>query len=177
MTTDLVAFRGSLQPASERSAIEERLTFCRRAAIARIEDLDDAAAATQPLPRTDLSVGGVIKHLARTEDGWFTRTFAGHVMPEPWSVSPTQTDGRWAFESSRHDTVAELIALYEAAIRRSEEVARQEESLDATAANVSFGSAPVTLRWLLVHMTTETAWHLGHLDLLRDALGAPHIPD
>ena len=46
------------------------------------------------------------------------------------------------------------------------------DSLDAIAAVISFGQAPVTLRWLLVHMV-QTAWHLGHLDLLRDGLGAP----
>lgn len=65
MATDLTAWRGSLQPESERSALEERLAFCRRAAIARIEDLDDAAAAAQPLPTTDLTAGGVVKHLDR----------------------------------------------------------------------------------------------------------------
>lgn len=177
MATDLTAWRGSLQPESERSALEERLAFCRRAAIARIEDLDDAAAAAQPLPTTDLTAGGVVKHLARTEDGWFARTFAGQPMPAPWSVSPAQTQSSWAFESSRSDTVADIIALYEASITRSEEIAARCESLNQIAAQVSFGKAPVTLRWLLVHMITETAWHLGHLDLLRDALGAPHVPD
>lgn len=177
MSTDLTAFRGSLRPESELSALSERLTFCRRAAIARIEDLDDATAAARPLPRTDLSVGGVIKHLARTEDGWFTRTFAGEPMPRPWSTSPAQTEGRWAFESSANNTVLQLIALYEDAISRSDGVARRAVSLDRTAAQISFGQQEVNLRWLLMHMTTETAWHLGHLDLLRDALGAPHIPD
>src|SRR5256885_1589821 len=122
MTTDLTAWRGSLQPESERSALEERLTFCRRAAIARIEDLDDSAAATQALPTTELTVGGVVKHLARTEDGWFVRTFAGQPMPEPWSASPIQTQSSWAFESSGNDTVAEIVALYEESIQRSEEI-------------------------------------------------------
>ena len=98
-------------------------------------------------------------------------------MPEPWSGSPTQMQSSWAFESSRNDTVAEIIALYEASIARSEEVAGRCGSLEAIAAQDSFGKAPVTFRWLLVHMITETAWHLGHLDLLRDALGASHVPD
>lgn len=40
--TDLTQWRGSLQPASEREALEAKLTFCRRAVVARIEDLDDA---------------------------------------------------------------------------------------------------------------------------------------
>jgi hypothetical protein len=32
------------------------------------------------------------------------------------------------------------------------------DSLDAAAAVISFGKAPVTLRWLLVHTIQETAW-------------------
>lgn len=132
-------------------------------------------AAAQPLPSTNLSVGGVVKHLARTEDGWLVKTFAGHPLPEPWASAPPD-DPDWPFTSSRNDTVSDLIALYETSIRRCEDVARQHDSLDALAAKPSFGKAPVTLRWLLVHMITETAWHLGHMDLLRDALGAPHVP-
>ncbi len=34
----------------------------------------------------------------------------------------------------------------------------------------SFDKGPVNLRWILVHMTDETACHTGHLDLLRDAI-------
>ncbi|MEY2472512.1 MAG: hypothetical protein QOK28_1841 [Actinomycetota bacterium] len=128
------------------------------------------------MPTTHVTVGGVIKHLARTEDGWFVRTFAGEPMPEPWSSAPDHIESSWPFDSSRGDTVAELIELYEASIARSDNIVARHASLDATAAQVSFGKSAVTLRWLLVHMITETAWHLGHLDLLRDALGAPHVP-
>ena len=65
------------------------------------------------------------------------------------------------------------MALYFDACQRSRDAVARYDSLDAIAAVISFGQAPVTLRWLLVHMVQETAWHLGHLDLLRDGLGAP----
>ncbi len=131
--TDLTAWRPSLQPASEREALAAQMTFCRRAAIARIEDLDDEAAASQPLPMTNLSVGGVVKHLARTEDGWFVKTFSGQQLPEPWaSAPPDQPD--WPFTSSRTDTVAEIIDFYEASVRRSDDVAGKHGSLDTLAA-------------------------------------------
>jgi hypothetical protein len=27
-----------------------------------------------------------------------------------------------------------------------------------------------TLRWVMAHMTSETAWHAGHVDILREHL-------
>ncbi|MCU1391155.1 MAG: hypothetical protein JWL72_4493, partial [Ilumatobacteraceae bacterium] len=35
-------------------------------------------------------------------------------------------------------------------------------------------------RWILVHMIDETARHVGHLDLLQDAVTGPrgvHVPE
>jgi hypothetical protein len=48
----------------------------------------------------------------------------------------------------------------------------------------SLRACPLNARWLLVHMIIKTAWHLGHLDLLRRGLGcatgvelrAPSVP-
>jgi hypothetical protein len=66
--------------------------------------------------------------------------------------------------------VREIVASYEAACARSRAAAATFDSLDGVAAVISFGKQPVNLRWILLGVTTETAWHLGHLDLLRDAL-------
>jgi hypothetical protein len=49
-------------------------------------------------------------------------------MPQPWSASPDQIDGRWAFESAAADTVVQLIALYEESIGRSDHIVREAES-------------------------------------------------
>jgi uncharacterized damage-inducible protein DinB len=159
--SDLSAFYPDLQPPTERAALEQRLDFCRSAAVARIKDLNDERASKQPLPATNLTVGGVVKHLAWAEDRWFVGKLLGLPLPD------------WPLESSRDDSVADLVALYRQARQRSREAAGRYDSLDAVAAVVSFGQSAVALRWLLVHMIEETAWHLGHLDLLRDGLGVP----
>ena len=170
---DVRAWYPELQPAGERASLEQRLEHVRVEVLARIEDLTDQQAAARPLPATDLTVGGVVKHLARVEDRWFRCKLLGEPLPEPWASSPGADDPAWAFTSSVDDTVAALVALYEAACDRSREAAARFDSLDHLASEVSFEKAPVSLRWLLVHMVEETAWHLGHLDLLRDALLAP----
>lgn len=154
----------------ERATLEQFLDFYRRVVIAKIEDLDEARASCRALPATDLTVGGIVKHLAGVEDLWFRRKLLGLPPSEPFASAPSDVRD-WAFRSSAHDSVASLCELYERACDRSRAAAGLFDSLDASAAVPSFGTGPVTLRWVFVHMIEETARHAGHLDLLRDAIG------
>jgi hypothetical protein len=164
-----------LQPDSERLALSQQLQFCRQAAVARIQDLEENQVQARPLLNTALSVGGVVKHLAWVEDRWFTGKLLGEQLPEPWASAPLAHQPDWPFESSIDDSKADIAALYAAACARSD-AASAGRSLDTLAAADSFGRGPVNVRWLFAHLTTETAWHLGHLDLLRDALRVARAP-
>ena len=140
-----------------------------RAGVRRaLDDLGDADAARRLLPHTEMTVGGIVKHLAQMEDLWFTWKFAGHGWPPPW------TDDReeWAWASAADDTVDELRDLYDAACERSRAVVAAQPDLGALAHRPSFGKGPVSLRWLLVHMIRETAQHRGHIDLMLDVVRA-----
>ncbi len=68
------------------------------------------------------------------------------------------------------DTIDSVVQLYSSACGRSRAAMAGCDSLSQVAAVPSFGTAPVNLRWILVHMIDETARHAGHLDLLRDCL-------
>ena len=160
-----------LQPPDERTALEERLDYERSLVQSRTSGLDSSCAKAQPLEATRLSVGGIIKHLAWAEDRWFQNKLLGRSMPAPWRGAPE--DSQWAFVSAVDDDIDDLIALYLAACNRSREAASGFDRLDAAAALPSFGVGPVNLRWILVHMIDETAQHVGHMDLLCDALGYP----
>lgn len=118
-----------------------------------------------------------MKHLAWAEDRWFVGKLLGQSLPEPWASAPLSDDPNWPFHSAHNDSVEKLIALYSASCTRSRAAAAGFDSLDASAAAVSWGQGPVNLRWLLVHMINETAWHIGHLDLLRDAIDAAAATD
>jgi hypothetical protein len=149
----------SLQPATERIALEERLEDLRAKVVPAIADLTDEQARSRPLPGTAMSVADIVLHLAWCELRWF----AGKLVGE---TDVPDSDRAWGTTAP----VQEIVAEYESACVRSRAAAARFDSLDALAAQVSFGKEPVNLRWLLVHMSDETAWHLGHLDLLRDAL-------
>ncbi|WP_371401412.1 DinB family protein [Kribbella sp. NBC_00662] len=156
--------------ADERTTLEQFLDQYRRRALSCLERLTDVQARTRSLPATDLTPGGVVKHLAHLEDHWFIARVGGGELPEPWASAPLDTQPQWDFESAAGDTVEEISALYRAACTRSRHVASRLPTLDSRAPRPSFGKGPVTLRWVMVHMLEETACHVGHLDLLTDAI-------
>ncbi|MEQ4210349.1 DinB family protein [Actinopolymorpha sp. B9G3] len=155
--------------ADERTTLGQFLDQYRRRALSRLERLSDAQARTKSLPATNLTPGGIVKHLAHMEDHWFIARVGGGELPEPWASAP-HDQPQWDFESAAYNTVQEISALYRAACTRSRQVASQLPTLDTTAPRPSFGKGHVTLRWVMVHMLEETACHVGHLDLLTDAL-------
>ena len=151
--------------AGERATLEQRLDAYRKDVVGRLDRVTEAQAAARLLPATDMTIGGIVKHLAHMEDLWFTHKLLGREFPAPWPGP----DEDWAWRSAADDSIDDLRALYLAACSRSRLAAAGFRGLDDRAALISFGKSPVSLRWLLVHMIGETAQHAGHLDLLVDA--------
>lgn len=157
-----------LQP-DERTSLTQRLDYWRQSAAAHLEDLTWEEASTRVLSGTNLTAAGTVRHLAAIEDRWFHYRLAGSDWPEPWaSVDRTVHD--WSFQLHEADSVGGILTLYASACARSRQVAASATTLDATAPVPSFGTAPVTLRWVMTHLLVETACHTGHLDLLRDEI-------
>jgi uncharacterized damage-inducible protein DinB len=122
------------------------------------------------LPPTRMTLGGMLLHLARVEDGWFTDVVAEQGEPEPWADLP------WAqeWDDAAAETGTALRQTWEEAVARSRAVvegalAAGPAALDATHPAWG-GQAEVSLRWVLVHMIEEYARHNGHADLLREAI-------
>ena len=64
--------------------------------------------------------------------------------------------------------LADLLADYRAACARHNELVAGLD-LDAPSRGpLEWRDEPVTLRWVLLHLTEETARHNGHLDILRE---------
>jgi hypothetical protein len=160
-----------VQPENERTALVQRLDHHRALVSNALSDVPWTQASRRLLPRTDLTIAGVVRHLAWAEDRWFQGRLLGVQMPAPWDA-PGADDPDHSMRFRSDDTLEGIAALYEMACMRSRAAIEQCESLDRVAAVPSFGRGPVNLRWILVHMVDETARHLGHLDLLRDALNA-----
>jgi Protein of unknown function (DUF664) len=158
-----------LQPGDERTALVQRLDQYRAIATASLIGLQWEEASTRLLPATDLTIAGIVKHLAWAEDRWFQGRLLGAEMPTPWDV-PGNDDPDHAMRLAPGDSIDGIVQLYSSACERSRSALNRCNSLSDVAAVPSFGIGPVNVRWILVHMIDETARHAGHLDLLRDSL-------
>jgi hypothetical protein len=158
-----------LQPEDERSALVQRLDQYRAIAANALADVSWPQASARLLPATDLTIAGIVRHLAWAEDRWFQGRLLGSKMPSPWDQAGAD-DADHSMRLTPGDTVEGLLELYSSACERSRDAVARSDSLSQLAAVPSFGVGPVNLRWILVHMIDETARHAGHLDLLRDTL-------
>jgi hypothetical protein len=158
-----------LQPEDERMALVQRLDQYRAIAAAALDDVPWEKASAPVLPATDMTLAGIVKHLAWAEDRWFQGRFIGAGMPPPWDA-PGLDDPDRSMRLASGDSLSGIVELYSSACERSRAVVAQCASLDRPAAVPSFGRGPVNLRWILVHMIEETARHAGHLDLLMDEI-------
>ncbi|SNY57879.1 DinB family protein [Paractinoplanes atraurantiacus] len=155
---------------NERDTLTQFMEEHRSLTLSALDGLTETDATARLLPATDMSIGGIVKHLAHMEDLWFTYTLLGSPLPSPWAAAPPGEE--WAWRSAAGDTVVELRRLYAEACTRSRAAVARYDGLDARAARPSFGKAPVSLRWLWTQMIRETAQHRGHLDLMLDVIRA-----
>ncbi|WP_066040012.1 DinB family protein [Herbiconiux solani] len=146
----------------ERETLEGFLDFQRASVVWKATGLSDADAARRLLPSLT-TVSGLIRHLADVERSWFREDLDGQ-QNVPFRYSDADPDGE--FRVTEADSLAEVIADYEAACQESREVAARYD-LDAPSAA---RDGRFSLRWIILHMTEETARHLGHLDILRELL-------
>jgi hypothetical protein len=87
--------------ADERSTLERSLNGYRATVLGHLDRLTPAQAAAHLLPATDMTIGGILKHLAHMEDLWFTHTLLGEPYPEPWASAPGGGEQEeWAWRSS-----------------------------------------------------------------------------
>jgi hypothetical protein len=158
-----------LQPEDERTALVQRLDQYRAIAAAALVDVPWEQASARLLPATDMTIAGIVRHLAWAEDRWFQGRLLGVTMPAPWDGLGAD-DPDHSMRLAPSDTTDGIVQLYAAACERSRAAVDRCDSLGHVAEVPSFGIGPVNLRWIFVHMIDETARHAGHLDLLRDCL-------
>ncbi|WP_225826869.1 DinB family protein [Streptomyces naphthomycinicus] len=148
--------------AGEKETLHASLDRHRDAVLWKLEGLDDEQLR-RPMTPTGTNLLGLVKHLASVEYGWFVETFGREVEPlwfdpytdEDMTVGPEETTDR-------------IIAFYGRARAAADRVIT-ELSMDAPG-RPAWRDVTVSLRWVLVHMTEETARHAGHMDILRELI-------
>ena len=123
----------------------------------------DADGLRRTHPPSTMTLGGLVKHLALIEDHYTSKWVTGEPMGAPWDRADFDADPDWEWRTGATDPPEELYALWFAAVRRT------QKALDAFDPDRPSLIGP-NLRRLLVDLHDEYARHVGHADLLREAV-------
>ncbi len=135
------------------------LNFNRECVLKKTDGLDEEQLRRVLVP-TGTNLLGLVKHLAAAERYWFGLHLAGITPPKGTSHG---------MRVPRTSTAEAVISDYRAAIAQSNRAIIAAGDPQALLARRVSGQR-LTLRWLLAHMTSETARHAGHADILREQI-------
>jgi uncharacterized damage-inducible protein DinB len=166
-----VTLTGAFEPAPQKGELATYRFYLdghRRVLAAKCEGLDADALAKPGVPPSDLSLMGLVRHLARVEHYWFRMVIDEHLDDERLDaddptggfhrVASTQESVDAAFGSWR-----EQIAYAGACLDRLTEA-------DLASSRTDRHGEELSVREVLLHMVEEYARHNGHADLLRERI-------
>lgn len=118
---------------------------------------------------SELSLAGLLKHVAEVEQGWVAR-----AKGEPPAIKRDETNWHECFQLAGGETVESQLAYWEKVAAETEAYIRSVPSLDDTFPLPNDPWFPpdgaVSVRWLALHLIRETARHAGHADIIRESL-------
>ncbi|WP_017623728.1 DinB family protein [Nocardiopsis chromatogenes] len=166
--------KNTASPASESAAKTERdevleiLREQRRFLRLTVRGLDDEQAARRTTAG-ELTLAGLIKHVARTERGWIA-IMNGRTENDPGR------EGSWGddFRLVGDETLDGVLALSAEVEAETERAVAALPSLDHPAELPEAPWFPKDASWsarrILLHLIRETAQHCGHADIIRESL-------
>ncbi|NYH92098.1 DinB family protein [Actinopolymorpha rutila] len=146
----------------ERSMLEGRLEWHRATLLTKCAGLTGEQLAARVAPPSNLSLLGLIRHVAQVERTWFQRMLAG------WQDAPrVYPTGGADFNDARPGNAEADYATLLAEMEASRETVAAR-GLDDEFTVPMWDGQRASVRWLYVHMIEEYARHNGHGDLLRE---------
>lgn len=132
----------------------------------------DAEALRFTLASSDLTIGGLLKHLALVEDDKFAWCMFGE-RPITRTSLPDGTDVEaWQFTMGADETPEQVYAWYDEAVGRAQTQMKRilDDGLLDTPSAIEFGGIRPTIRRFVCDLIEEYGRHTGHADLLREAI-------
>ncbi|MFF7355820.1 MULTISPECIES: DinB family protein [Streptomyces] len=155
-------------PCDEHTELLGALAEQRALLLITVRGLTDAEAARRTTV-SELTLGGIVKHLARGERVW------AQIMTKGDGEVPEGMLELGQYRMADGDTLAGLLEEYAAGTRAIEAAAAAVPGLERTVPLPRTPwSPPETVYWsarrILLHLIRETAQHAGHADIIREAL-------
>jgi hypothetical protein len=163
-TTPAVTRVGGSLAAPESEMLRGLLDWHRATLLFKCAGLTGGQLARAPIAPSNLSLLGLIRHLAKVERVWFRRRFRGEQVEMLYST-PDRPDADFedVDPATAEADYARLVAEQEMCRRAVAGV-----PLDATFVNAD--GDEVSLRLIFIHMIGEYARHNGHADMVRQCV-------
>ena len=157
----------------ERADILRTLTRHRGFLRFTTNDLTDEQAAARTTV-SELCLGGLIKHVTAVERQWARFIVEGPPAPTDWQDGAAVQEWMNGFKMLPGETLAGLLADYEAVAAATDELrgdpAEPGRRAAAAGGAVVREGAKWSARQVLLHIIAETSQHSGHADILREAI-------
>ncbi len=149
--------------ADERTTLDGWLDFHRRTLTWKCEGLSNDQLRSRPVPPSNLSLIGLVRHMAEVERGWF----ADHFGTDQTPIYGSDDDPDGDFDNVKTADIAADLATFDAEVSRYRAKATE---FDLDNVETDHRGRDFSLRWIYTHMIEEYARHNGHADLLREAI-------
>lgn len=160
--------------ADERAGLTAYLAQQRLVLRTAAYGLNDEQARSTP-SASALSIGGLLKHMARVERRWM-----GIVLQR---YERADVAAETAFQLGPGETLAGVLDVYDRAAAETDAIISdipdlgQEVPVPRDLPWAPTGVAAWSVRWVLLHLIAETARHAGHADIIRESIdGATAVP-
>jgi len=151
--------------AGERQMLEAWLDFHRQTLLSKCSGLTAEQLRERAAPPSNLSLLGLVRHMAEVERGWFRHRIGGVDAGFLFS-SEADPDGEFDHVDDADPEQDFATYLREIDLARAAAAGR---GLDETFHH-PHRDEQVSVRWVYVHMVEEYARHNGHADLLRERI-------
>jgi uncharacterized damage-inducible protein DinB len=154
---------------TETALLGQYLDHAREVMLVKTDGLTREQLALTPAP-SDLTLAGLLYHLALVEESWMEVRFAGLPERAPWIGVDWDGDRNWEFRTANALSPEELRERYRDACQRSRQVVADATGMEQLSVEPRGNGTHFSLRWVLLHLIEETARHAGHADLIREAV-------
>jgi len=127
-----------------------------------------AAGLRATVGASSMTLGGMLKHLARFEDDMSAEWLQGNPQRAPWNAIDWETNHDWDWRSAADDSPEQLYTLWRDAVARSRACFNQALA-NNDPGRQAHAELP-SLRYILINMIEEYARHNGHADLIRESI-------
>jgi hypothetical protein len=164
--------RSQIPSVGERATLTDYLTAYRQTLELKCQGLDAGQLARRSVPPSNMSLLGLVRHMADVERHWFRQVLSGDDVALRYRA-PDHGDGD--FDDARADpaVVSDAWAAWREEVAYAERCVEGFGDLGATVPLPGEGmdeGVEIAVRDVLVHMIEEYARHCGHADLLRERI-------